>query len=236
MNSIHAGYPAPFFVPVDSSGTPDNFGFLILLEGGNATGGPNAQTLVFSINKGPEPIIPKEGRAVATVQIDCTQQSITPWPVDYPEFAIYPTDDDNAVGAVVLHFDLEHLFQGAGLSECRTLIAWSRPAFNFQNSPHRTDGVYQGAGFPSPALLTNTTTLQTVMLGGQAAAQSSVVGSYGTYQIIPFPANKNALKYRFINPQPVLGAPIGKFILQFLNFEVMGAVESATGVLSLFND
>lgn len=227
LNAINTGIQGrEYLVPVLCPGSsPDVFGFSILLDGSNSTGqGPNAQTLVFSINKGPEPIVPKEGRAIATVQIDCTQQVVTPWPIDYPEYSVYSDGSPSSVGAVVLEFDLEHLFQGAGLSEVRTLMAWSRPAFNFQNSPNREDTAYQGAGFTIPALLTNKVTLQTVMLGPQAAYNSGDSQSMGEYQIIPFPGNKNGLKYRFIAPQPVIGAPIGKFTLQFLNFEVMGAI------------
>jgi hypothetical protein len=210
----------------------DVFAFTLVLGGSNSTSGPNAQTLSFSINKGPEPSFPKEGRAIATVQIDCTQQIVTPWPIDYPEFAMYSDANSETVGAIVLEFDLEHLFQGSGLSEVRTLMVWSRPDFNAINLPHREDGFDSETNtlFPNLALLTNKVTLQTVMLGAQAA--SGNYGVSGEYQILPFPGNKNGLKYRFICPQFSLIAPIGKFTLQFLNFEVMGAIDSYAGILS----
>jgi hypothetical protein len=243
LNAITSGISDLFFVPVNSSGSPDNYGFGILLEGSNSSGGPNAQTLVFSINKGPLPIVPKEGRAIATVQIDCTQQTVVLPPIDYPEYANYgdyPGNNGSPTGFVICEFDLEHLFQGAGLSEVRTLSYYARPAFTLTNR-NREDlspfTYFTTSGY-FPPLLTNKITLQTVLIGSAAANLSSNGECFGSYAIVPFPGNKNALKYRFIAPVMAFDefgdpqTPIGKYILQFLNFEINGSVESVAGLLS----
>lgn len=208
----------------------DVFAFYLMLNTSNSTGGSNAQKLIFSINKGPLPIPPKEGRAIATVQIDCTQQLVQPLPINFPEYA-YFGDFSNAFpeGFVLCEFDLEHLFQGAGLSEVRTLMAWSRPNFNLHET-NRED-VSNSSDVTFPAFITNVVTLQTIALGISASGISDNSDANGSYLIMPYPANKNALKYRFICPQANAGNPIGKFTLQFLNFEVMGAWDSGAAIM-----
>lgn len=210
--------------------------------------GGNAQKLVFSINKGPLPIVPKEGRAIATVQIDCTQQVVIPGAIDYPEYSLNPDDFANAgftefapVGFVVCEFDLEHLFQGSGLSEVRTLTAWARPWFNFLNGKRRDEGFVVSPIDPSgtlltafPALLTNKITLQSISLGESAALNDLGAQAYGQYTVMPFPGNQNGLKYRFISPQAFLNNPIGKYTLQFMNFEVMGAYASYSAMMASY--
>lgn len=226
--------------PVHINTAQDVFTIVLVLSGGAsvnpngpATGGANAQTLVFSINKGPDPIFPKEGRAIATVEIDCTQQVVTPFPIQYPEYANFGDNSSEEVGAVVCEFDLEHLFQGSGLSEVRTVMCWARPGFNLFDSTNREDVASQDIGFAFPAMLTNKTTLQTVLFGTAASQgiENDADNSYASYTILPFPGNKNSLKYRFICLQSSLLSPIGKFTIQFLNFEVMGAVDSSQGGL-----
>ena len=215
--------------PQNTGATPDVFGLTFLLSGSNAnpSRGGDAQTLVFSINKGPEPIVPKEGRSIATVQIDCTQQTVTPFPITYPEYSVSGTGTADAVGAVVLEFDLEHLFQGAGLSEVRTLSAWCRPGFNNENVGHGTDDPPLHTDSFLCAILTNKTTLQTVSLGEAAVFFQQQSDDVAAYLIVPFPGNKNSLKYRFIAPQITLDNPVGKYTLQFYNFDLMGAVTLA---------
>lgn len=205
----------------------DTFGFALSMSGANATGGSAAETLTFSLNKGPDPLIPIEGRAIATVQIDCTQQQshLFGLPLDYPEWSCYGDIDDQPQSAVVIEFDLEHLFQGSGLSEVRTLIAWSRPAFTSASGvPPREDSADTSDDTPAfPAMLTNTTTLQTIILGGHAStSESDSQSAYGESLVFPFPANKHSLKYRFICPQSNQNSvnPLGKFTLQFCNWEV----------------
>lgn len=220
----------------------DMFAFAIAFIGTNNTGGSAAETLTFSLNKGPAPIIPIEGRAIATVQIDCTQQISHSFglPIDYPEFAAYPFSSLDATAFIVIEFDLEHLFQGAGLSEMRSLMAWSRPWFRSTNGvPPRFDVPVNNLS-PNPevypALLTNTTTLQTVILGGSNFANQSwngpVPSSFGETMIVPFPANKHSLKYRFIQPLSAGNAanPVGKYNLQFCNYEISPFISN--GILS----
>jgi hypothetical protein len=205
--------------------------------------------LTFSINKGPDPIIPKEGRAIATVQIDCTQQGshLFGIPIDYPEYAYYgDTPAGNQVaGFVVIEFDLEHLFQGSGLSEVRTLMGWCRPNFtNYQAGSgdpfHREDlpfgqtevNVYYAA------MLTNLTTLQTVILGrtgtevGNGSGSAAGGHSFGSHFVLPFPGNKHSLKYRFICPQGDPNQLKGKFTLQFCNFEINSAIISPEALIA----
>jgi hypothetical protein len=209
----------------------DAFSFAASFGGTNATGGSAAETLTFSLNKGPDPTIPIEGRAIATVQIDCTQQlsHLFTAPIDFPEYANYGDIDNSPKAFVVIDFDLEHLFQGSGLSQVRTLMAWSRPQFvAIGGVPPREDSADMDAIPFFPALLTNLTTLQTVVLGGSAVRYnngSDVADgqkSYGESLIYPFPANKHSLKYRFIAPQNQNAAniPIGKYTLQFCNWEI----------------
>jgi hypothetical protein len=224
---VGAGF-TDIIAQLDSS--TDAFGFAVALTGTNANpaAGGNAQTLVFSINKGPEPIPPKEGRAIATVQIDCTQQPVQ-GSVNYPEFALFDAELLTALdveGFTVCEFDLEHLFQGSGLSEVRTLMYWARPDFGFDANTvpqSRQDGGYETS---YPSIITNTTTLQTICMGGSVASRipggSGTTNGYavGASAVISFPANKHSLKYRFICPQNTFSNPLGKYNLQFTNFEV----------------
>lgn len=214
------------FGPQDIEGTiagvPDIFGFALFMSATHAGGGSAAETLTFSLNKGPDPIIPKEGRAIATVQIDCTQQASHVFvpPIDYPEYSIYAESTaGQPTSFVIIEFDLEHLFQGSGLSEMRTLMAWSRPNFSADNNDpprydHATDTLF-------PAILTNLTTLQTVVLGGTATSNiNDSNDAYGESLVFPMPANKHSLKYRFIAPQQNASALVGKYTLQFCNWEL----------------
>src|ERR1035437_6216633 len=209
------------------------FGGVFSLSGSNPQGKSSTAALVFSINKGPNPVVLPEGRAIATVQIDCTQQPIVLPPIDYPEYAYYPNGASNPYGFVVCEFDLEHLFQGSGLSEVRTIMAFSRPGFNYdgvhrQDLPNSDETAYMFA-----AMITNKVTLQTIMLGINPAQNSGPGVNDSSYLIMPYPGNKGGLKYRFIAPQ-YSDVPFGKYILQFLNFEVHGACDSigATNALS----
>lgn len=228
------------------SGT-STFGFWLTLTGSNATGGSAATTLTFSINKGPEPIVPREGRAIATVQLDCTQQPVVS-SVNFPELTVLgdiATPDSPAF--VVAQFDLEHLFQGSGLSEVRYIACWARPAFQLNTNGNREDVNAAGNLWVFPALITNTTTLQTLMFGENAAftqvnsgaaGQPEVgqAGIFGQYSILPFPANKNSLKYRIIVPQFDPANPKGKFIFQFFNWDLTGAIASNAAVLTTTED
>jgi hypothetical protein len=200
--------------------TPDAFAFLLLFTGTNSTGGSAAQTLTFSINKGPLPEPPREGRAIATVQVDCSQQPVVS-AVNFPELCFLDVTELNDVaGFTVCQFDLEHLFQGSGLSEVRSLMYSARPTFHL-TSEGRED-VSPSNTFLFPAIITNTTTLQTLTLGDQAALDynNDIQGCYYQTGVLSFPANKHSLKYRFICPQFDANAPCGKYILQFCNFEV----------------
>jgi hypothetical protein len=130
------------------------------------------------------------------------------------------------------------LFQGSGLSEVRSLLAWSRPGFSFTTDSnsvqHRQDIDQFGSGIQAvafSALLTNKTTLQTVSLGEQALGETSIVAA--AFVSIPFPANHNALKFRFICPQVDPINPRGKFTLQFCNFEVPPFYQNVPSFLSL---
>jgi hypothetical protein len=205
------------------------FGISVALVGSNTNpnAGGAAQTLTFGINKGPDPVVLKEGRAIATVQIDCTQQPVQ-GSVNYPEFALFDPDLMSGLGIegfTVCEFDLEHLFQGSGLSEVRSLMYWARPAFGIDSATNpvsREDGGYETA---YPAMITNTTTLQTISMGGSVANRTPFDGANSGYVtgangVISFPANKHSLKYRFICPQANASNPLGKFNLQFTNFEV----------------
>ena len=241
------------FGPQDIDGTiagvPDIFGFALFMSATHAGGGSAAETLTFSINKGPDPLIPKEGRAIATVQIDCTQQQshFFDLPIDYPEYAYYGDFSDNVVeGAVVIEFDLEHLFQGSGLSEVRSILVWARPNFmqyqETDTSPMNREDVPFGiveTNIYFAAMLTNTTTLQTVTLGStysEASLESGSAKALASYAVIQFPANKHSLKYRFICPQGDAGQLKGKYTVQFCNFEVVGSIvanESLIGATTL---
>lgn len=214
----------------------DVFGFAFVMTGSNASGGGAATTLTFSMNKGPDPIVLPEGRAIATVQVDCTQQPLVT-SVNFPELCVL--DLTNLIliqGFVVAQFDLEHLFQGAGLTEVRTIICWARPAFRLTDNGR--EDLTSSNVLVYPAILTNTTTLQTISFGENAATiiNESAQFGMGQYTIMPFPANKNSLKYRFICPQHDGSAPVGKYIFQFLNFEVAGAFASEAALLSIVTD
>jgi hypothetical protein len=216
---------------LSTGGTPDTFGVAMTMQGTNgAVGGNPAQQLTFSINKGPRPVPPEEGRAICTVQVDCTQQAVSTLDLNFPEYAYFLSDaanaDNNIAGFTLLEFDLEHLFQGSGLSEVRTLIAWSRPNFNYDGT-NRQDTQYASDVYP--AFITNKTTLQTICLGEAVVNQGTVAAQY---VIMPFPANKNALKYRFICPQVDASTPAGKFTLCFLNFDCMGAYSSVAALMA----
>lgn len=221
----------------------DTFGFAVSFVGTNNVGGSAAETLTFSLNKGPDPIVPIEGRAIATVQIDCTQQQSHLFgpPIDYPEFSNYGDKTQQPTSFIVIEFDLEHLFQGSGLSEMRTLMAWSRPTFQSNSgTPPREDVAALNADQFFPALLTNTTTLQTIVLGGTIpnGTDDTENGQYGFGEslIIPMPANKHSLKYRFICPQPDVSSfgPQGKFTLQFCNWDIPPIV--TIGVIAFSGD
>jgi hypothetical protein len=173
------------------------------------------------------------------VQIDCTQQLIRGLPINYPEYANFGDGLGQTFpnGFIVCEFDLEHLFQGAGLSEVRTLAYWARPGFSLQASGNREDAGLEpeeGGSAIMAALLTNKTTLQTIALGGSCEQQygGSPNSTSAEFGIVPFPANKNSLKYRFIAPQGSIDFALGKYTLQFMNFEVMGSIVStgAAGV------
>lgn len=224
---------APLTTTAEVTGASGTFGFTFGLSARNSGGGSAAETLTFNLNKGPDPTVPTEGRAIATVQIDLTQQQSHIFTsVDYPEFA-NPGDNEgvanNTTFFVVIEFDLEHLFQGSGLSKVHTLMAWTRLNFNESSTTPiiRQDGVSdEDAPETYAIMLTNMTTLQTVMLGGSnSAAQGNA-----EFLCVPFPANKGALKYRLISPQNQNNNlnPVGKVTLQFLNFEQPPIVLSGT--------
>jgi|SRR5580658_1462161 hypothetical protein len=230
--------------PVGGDGT-DSFAFVLVLSNTPSvppktppTGGGSSQTLTFSINKGPEPIVPKEGRAVATVEIDCTQQAVVPLPINFPEYSLVGDASNFPIGFVICEFDLNHLFQGSGLSEVRSLMYWARPSFQYSNGAREDITYGEDAGFMFPAMITNTTTLQTIVLGAGAVniEQGGGGGSYGEYGIVPFPGHHSAVKYRFIAPQSIFAdgvwTPVGKYTLQFCNWEVMSAVISPPALLS----
>lgn len=219
-------------VVIAVNGSTNVFGVFVALIGSNATGGGNSTTLVFSINKGPNPQLPPEGRAIATVEIDCTQQPVHTLPANYAEYVFNPINGEAPEGYTLCEFDLSVLFQGSGLSEVRTLTAWSRPGFNYDGT-NRQDNAGGSASSEQafivfPALLTNTVTMQTIALGENAALSNNVYSgvSFGQFCTLPFPGNKNSLKYRFICPQYYSNNPVGKFTLQFYNFELLGSVDS----------
>jgi len=227
--------PLSSLIHVGINGATDAFGVLLVMVGTNAGGGSASQTLTFNLNKGPLPVTPPEGRTIATVIIDCTQQPVKTLPIQYPELEMYgnPTAGEiGPAGFVVCEFDLEHLFQGSGLSEVRAISAWCRPAFWYNDSTGtRSDDIPPSPGYFFPALLTNKTTGQTILLGSAAVNASTDVTVFGSYLVMPFPANKNSLKYRFIQPLYSL-VPYGKYVIQFYNFELPAALESTQGLLS----
>jgi len=222
-----------FDIQLDSA--TDTFAFLLAMSGANNTGGSAAQTLTFSINKGPEPIPPKEERAIATIEIDCTQQPLQTF-VNYPELCMLDvTEVTDLAGFTVCNFDLEHLFQGSGLSQVRSLAYWARPLFHLTSEGREDVPTFDQLVYA--ALLTNTTTLQTVMLGEAVSANLNVQNgqAFGQYGIIPFPANKHSLKYRFILPQYQAATIRGKYTLQFMNFETP-VLLSQSGLLANAQD
>jgi hypothetical protein len=220
--------------------TGDVFAFGLVLSGANNTGGSAATTLTFSIAKGPVPEPPHEGRVIATVQIDCTQQPVVST-VNFPELAVLgdiSTPDE--VAFVVAEFDLEHLFQGSGLSKIHSITCYSRPGFQLNPSDGNRTDVNEGeARTYYPALLTNTTTLQCVILGANAAAAIDAANGsqfFGEHMVHPFPANKSGMKYRFICPQYDSNAPVGKFLLQFYNWELPAGFVSPAGLITTTED
>jgi hypothetical protein len=214
-DSILNGNETPS-IDVLINGATDAFGFIVAMEGTNSTGGSAQGTAAFWISKGPNPVVPNEGRAIATVEIDCTNMQIIPLPLMYDEFS---SDNTNELtGAVVVEFDLQRLNMslGKGLSDCKVLSFYYRPTYN--------DGEDLNAGFPNvfPAFVTNLTTRQTVICWGiNDGLAGNNTGSVNVIHqgVVPFLANVNGMKVRVLIPQAT-STPNGKLTLQFLNFDV----------------
>lgn len=208
-------------------------GFVLGLRLSTQQGAAGKQ-LTFQISKGPEPKILPEGRAIATVIIDGTQQQFTPIVVppgiNYPEFSFFGENvSDSWETWWSTEFDLESVGpQGSRLTECRSLMARSRPFFGIDPNGARSDnpGWSGTSGNWCIGLLTNLTTLQTVVLGGNALLyQDSLDGqaAVGESLRVAFPCNAGGMKFRFIavcsNTRPD-GYGLGKWILNFTNFEL----------------
>lgn len=201
--------------------------------------GSAGKQLTFQISKGPDPKTLPEGRAIATVMIDGSQQTfnniVTPPGINFPEFSYFP------VGVLPLvseawtqwwstEFDLESVGpQGSRMSEVRSVISVSRPCFGVDQAGQRSD-IPGAPGYQQPfalAFLTNLTTMQTLVLGAQSLFWHEAFNpaSAMTETVIqPMPANQGGMKFRFLvvkeqTPRPD-NAGCGKWILNFTNFEV----------------
>jgi hypothetical protein len=217
--------------------SPETMGMLFRLAANNFAGGSASSSLAFNIRKAPEPIVPKEGRAIATVQIDATQITHTPLSAQalaYPEITfdnqITPTNGWQSFA--IAEFDLEHITnRGQGLSEVRGLIAVSRPMFQIDVVGNATDfpgsaGYNMGHGL---ALLTNVSTLQCAILGSAAMSWQQSLNSQGApieTMHLAYPASKGGMKFRLIllcDQYPLQGGGttgIGKYTLNFTNYEL----------------
>lgn len=240
--------------PVDFSGgfytasSQPQFSYIFAVSlslSGQINGGSGNSTRAFFLSRAPEPKISIPSRFIATIQIDCTQMIFNPFttsPCQFPEFTfpIGGVGEQLTYGWSVLEFDLEHIGNsGGGLDQVRKLIAHSRPTFGYSadNQPGGLpqDGAIGGSG-ATYALLTNTTTLQTEVLGGgaiQAAAQCADPNEAGyCYEKLhcSFPGHKGGMKYRFLAlSNSAQGA--GLYTLNFLNYDDGQGSLQYTGLL-----
>lgn len=231
--SISVNYPNQIS-PVDrmtTTTTGVSSVFVVALTGANNVGGSGQKYAVVQMIKGPIPTPPREGRAMAMTQIDCTQFVMQPLPIEFPELVLL--EGFGIKGATVVDLDLEHITQGSGLSEVRSVIVYSRPAYAFDGSgSNPSDVSFSDDRTIYGAILTNTTSLISYVVGGgdALAAQNQIF--IGT-QVFPFPASKNSLKFRFIVPQGSDTNQIGKYTLVFCNFEIP-TIDAATAQLVHF--
>jgi hypothetical protein len=191
----------------------DVFGMLLILQGSNNQGQSAQGSAAFWISKGPNPTVPNEGRAIATVEIDCTNMEVKPLPLNFDEFS--SNDESDLVGAVVVEFDLQRLNMslGRGFSDCKALSFFYRPAY--QNGE---DFILPNK--PYPAFITNLTTRQTVPTwGNDLEAGNSDDRASWSHGVAPFLCNVGAMKVRVLIPQGMT-PPSGKLTLQFYNFDV----------------
>lgn len=200
---------------VTYAGAETAFAMMLGFSLSNAVEGPGTGGITIRVNKAPKYHPPEEGRAVATVTIDCSSLPVSQPPITYPEFSMLGSIGDAQV-ATVLEFDLEHVSnQGSGLTEVRHLAAWCRPGF--QNG---SDGGLNGSNL---CLLTNTTTMQTVMLNPTPNTGQDSSSQFVKSILTPFVANKGGMKFRFICLQPSALDTFGKYTIDFFNFDLHGA-------------
>ena len=179
--------------------------------GQSAGGGSNIQLIT-----GPKYIFEclPEGRKIARVNINCNSYEIIQGVFNFSELsdAISST---SIVGYVMQEFDLSYLQANIGMSQVRSLIAYSRPLF-------LGDDFGGNVGSALPSLITDEISGQSVILGAQAIA----LGKSGAIEhlVTPFigDCTSGNHKVRFLSPQLAL-TPIGRFTLLFCNFDVKGA-------------
>lgn len=201
-------------VDVTYTGATSASVIVVAFLGTNNTGASAQGSATLRMFPGPKPIVPLEHRAMAMVQIDCTQLQVRALPCNYPELTT--SNSSEFQGFTLVELDLEHITQGSGLTSVHHIHAYSRPD-------------YSGDDFGEivrsfPAFLTNVSTLQTYMLGANAC-EIVANGTGFEHQVLPFSVSKNALKFRVIVPQSALNAPVGKFTIIFFNYDLQGAAQ-----------
>jgi hypothetical protein len=226
-------YATDFFV--SPAADVPNFSYVFGMSfslSGPINGGSGNSTRAFFLSRAPEPRPSVPSRFIATIQIDATQMQFKPFattPCQFPEFT-WPPNGGTAIplyGWSVLEFDLEHIGNsGAGMDQVRKLIAHSRPSFGLSADALESGTPPEDGAISTEqatyALLTNTTTLQTEVLGGAAImlAQTAGVDSGYFFEKLhcAFPGHKGGMKYRFLalskNAQGT-----GIYTLNFLNYD-----------------
>jgi len=226
-------YDSFFFVNPAADVPNFSYTFAISMSlSGQINGGSGNSTRAFFLSRAPEPKLSVPSRFIATIQIDCTQMNFNPFattPCQFPEFTWPPNGGTglSLYGWSVLEFDLEHIGNsGSGMDQVRKLIAHSRPSFGLsadalESGTPPEDGAV-GPDGACYAMLTNTTTQQTEVLGGQAIMLAQTASNEAGYFYeklhCAFPGHKGGMKYRFLalskNAQGT-----GIYTLNFLNYD-----------------
>lgn len=168
-----------------------------------------------------------EGRRIACAVIDCTILAQVNGTFNFPEL-----NDISGVeqlqGFVTVSFDLANFLNGpgAGLSECWSVIAYCKPMYGITPGGAAQDDFQVTPSSAVPALLTNVSNGQTIVLGGGAVASGKVAAVESV--VFPFPYYGTSMPVRFIAPFLNLGLPLGKYTLLFCNFNV-GSAASIVG-------
>lgn len=168
-----------------------------------------------------------EGKKIACAVIDCTILQQVNGTFNFPELNDI-SGVQNLQGYVTVSFDLANFLTGpgAGLSECWSVIAYCKPMYGIANGGAAQDDFQVPPSVAVPALLSNTSNGQTVVLGGGAVASGKTAAVESI--VFPFPYYGSSMPVRFFAPFLTPGLPLGKYTLLFCNFDV-GSAGSLVG-------